>query len=104
MADEPTRDWASQVADQIETVVAMVRDRTTRPALTVVRGVVFGVIAVSGGITALVLISVVLIRALTELTNEAWIAYLITSGIFLAVGAFLMLKGASTAGKELEGT
>jgi hypothetical protein len=104
MADEPTRDWATQVADQIETVVGMVRDRTTRPALTVVRGLVFGVIAVSGVVTALVLVSVVLIRALTELTNQAWIAYLITSGIFLAVGAFLMLKGASTAGKELEGT
>jgi hypothetical protein len=104
MADEPSRDWAAQIADQIETAVGMVRDRTTRPALTIVRGLVFGVIAVSGAVTALVLISVVMIRILTELTNEAWIAFLITSGIFLAVGAFLMLKGASTAGKELEGT
>jgi len=49
-----------------------------------------------------VIVSVVLIRALTELTGEAWIAYLITSGIFLAVGAFLMLKGASSAERDLE--
>ena len=104
MADQPARDWAAQITDQIETVVTTVRDKTTRPALTVVRGVVFGVIAVTGVVTALVLVSVVLIRALTELTNEAWIAYLITAGIFLAVGTFLMLKGRSTAGKELERT
>jgi Putative Actinobacterial Holin-X, holin superfamily III len=97
-------DWATQVADQIERIVGTVRDRTTRPALTVVRGLVFGVIAAVGGVTALVLISIVLIRALTELTNHAWIAYLITSGIFLAAGAFLMLKGRTAADKELEGT
>ncbi len=48
------------------------------------------------------LISIVLIRALTELTNQAWIAYLITSGIFLLAGALLMIKGTSAAGKDLE--
>jgi len=55
-----------------------------------------------GCITALVLVSVVLIRALTELTGQAWIAELITSGIFLIAGAFLMLKGASSAERDLE--
>ena len=104
MPDEPSRDWAAQITDQIERVVSTVRDRTTRPALTVVRGLEFGIIAIAGAITALVLLSVVLIRALTELTGESWIAFLITSGIFLAVGAFLMLKGASSATRDLEGT
>jgi Putative Actinobacterial Holin-X, holin superfamily III len=104
MPVEPTRDWAAQIADQIDRVVSTVRDRTTRPALTVVRGLVFGIIALAGAITALVLLSVVLIRALTELTGESWIAFLITAGIFLALGAFLMLKGASTATRDLEGT
>ena len=103
MPDEPTRDWATQITDQIERVVSTIRDRTTRPALTVVRGLVFGVIAVSGAITALVLLSIVLIRVLTELTGQAWIAFLITSGIFLVIGAFLMLKGASSAERDLEG-
>ena len=78
MPDEPTRDWATQLTDQIERVVATVRDRTTRPVLTVVRGLVFGIIAAAGGITALVLVSILLIRALTELTGQAWIADLIT--------------------------
>jgi uncharacterized BrkB/YihY/UPF0761 family membrane protein len=104
MADQPAPDWAAQLADRIESVVSMVRDRTTRPALTVVRGLVFGVIALAGVVTALVLVSIVLIRTLTELTNEAWIAYFITSGIFLTVGAFLMFRGASSAEKDLEGT
>ena len=102
MPDEPTRDWATQLTDQIERVVGTVRDRTTRPVLTVVRGLVFGIIAAASGITALVLVSVVLIRALTELTGQAWIAELITSGIFLIAGAFLMLKGASSAERDLE--
>jgi hypothetical protein len=104
MPDEPTRDWATQLTDQIERVVSTVRDRTTRPAITVVRGLVFGVIALAGAVTALVLVSVVIIRALTELTGESWIAFLITAGIFLALGAFLMLKGASSASRELERT
>jgi hypothetical protein len=104
MPDEPTRDWAAQLTDQIERVVSTVRDRTTRPAITVVRGLVFGVIALGGAITALVLISVVLIRVLTELTGESWIAFLITAGIFLAVGAFFMLKGATSASRDLERT
>ena len=102
MPDEPTRDWATQLTDQIERVVATVRDRTTRPVLTVVRGLVFGIIAAAGGITALVLVSVLFIRALTELTGQAWIAELITSGIVLIAGAFLMLKGASSAERDLE--
>ncbi len=104
MPVEPTRDWAAEITDQIDRVVSTVRDRTTRPALTVVRGLVFGIIALAGAITALVLLSVVLIRALTELTGESWIAFLITAGIFLALGAFLMLKGASSATRDLEGT
>ena len=78
--------------------------RQTRPAITVVRGLVFGVIALAGAVTALVLISVMIIRALTELTGESWIAFLITSGIFLAIGAFLMVKGASSASRDLERT
>ena len=104
MPDEPTRDWAAQITDQIERVVSTVRDRTTRPAITVVRGLVFGVIAVTGAVTALVLLSIVLIRVLTELTGQAWIAFLITAGIFLLIGAFLMYKGRSSAERELEST
>ena len=104
MPEEPTRDWAAQITDQIERVVSTVRDRTTRPALTVVRGLVYGVIAAVGAVTALVLLSIVLIRVLTELTGEAWIAFLITAGIFLVIGVFLMRKAATSAERNLEST
>jgi putative superfamily III holin-X len=104
MPDEPARDWAAQIADQIERVVGLLRDRTTRPALTVVRGVVFGVIALAGAVTALVLVSIILIRVLTEVTNQAWIAFLVTSAIFLIAGWLLMVKARSTAGRDLERT
>ena len=104
MPEEPTRDWAAQITDQIERVVSTVRDRTTRPALTVVRGLVYGVIAAAGAVTALVLLSIVLIRVLTELTGEAWIAFLITAGIFLVIGVFLMRKAATSAERNLEST
>jgi len=102
MPDQP--DWASQVADQIERVVGILRDRTTRPALTIARSIVYGIIAGAGGITALILVSIVLIRFLTELTNHAWIAFLITSGIFLSLGAFFMYNGAAAAGQDLGDT
>jgi hypothetical protein len=62
-------DWVSQIADQIERVVGILRDRTTRSALTVVRGIVYGIIARSGGMTALILLSIVIIRLLTEITR-----------------------------------
>jgi hypothetical protein len=99
---EPNGDWASQIAGQIERVVGLLRDRTTRPALTVARSLVFGIIAVAGAITALVLLSIVLIRLLTEITNEAWIAFLITSAVFLVLGAVLMRMGTNAARSALD--
>ena len=56
MPDEPSRDWAAQITDQIDRVVSTVHDRTTRPALTVVRGLVFGLIMAILGVTTLVLV------------------------------------------------
>jgi hypothetical protein len=87
----PQGDWASQVADTIERVVGLVRDRTTQPVITITRAVVFGLLAAILGVTILVLVSILMIRVLSYLPGGVWVAYLITGVIFLAVGIIAMV-------------
>jgi hypothetical protein len=88
----PGGDWAATVADTIENYVGLVRDRTTKPALVVTRAVVFGVMLAILGVAAVVLLWIAWITAITALVGEVWITDLITGGIFVLVGAFLMAK------------
>jgi hypothetical protein len=87
----PGGDWAATVADTIENYVGLVRDRTTT-ALLVTRAVVFGVMLVILGIAAIVLLWIAWITLITALVGEVWITDLITGGIFVLAGAFLMAK------------
>ena len=51
---KPARDdWPAQAADTIVRVVGQVRDRTTGPAITAARAVVFGLLAAILGTVAL---------------------------------------------------
>ena len=56
----PDRDWPAQAADTIERVVGQVRDKTTGPALTAARAVVYGAF---GGIIAIACVVVLIIAA-----------------------------------------
>jgi hypothetical protein len=87
------RDWAATLTDRIVTTIEGVRDRTTRPAIVAVRGIVFGVVAAFGAITLVVLFIITLVRALNNfIPGDVWIVYLILAGIFLIAGLFLMAK------------
>jgi hypothetical protein len=90
-APTPDGDWATRTADSIERVVLAVRDRTTRPLLLAGRAVVFGLLAGILGITAIVLLSILIVRALTALTGKAWLAELILGAVFCAGGIVLLL-------------
>ena len=85
-------DWATQVTNTIDQYVGLVRDRTTKPAIVIARGLVFGVMLAILGITAVVLTWIALTTGLTALTGKAWITDAILGGIFVIVGAFLMSK------------
>lgn len=57
-------EWPAQAADTIVRVVGSVRDKTTGPAITASRGAVYGLLAAILATTALVLASVLVVRAL----------------------------------------
>ena len=91
--------WAKKTVDAIDRWVDFVSDKTTRPVANLVRGVVFGLIAVVAAITVTVLIFIGLTRGLNELLdvwlnreNAVWISYFILSILFASAGALLMRK------------
>ena len=95
----PADDWAAQAADAIERAVGTVRERTTGPAITVARAVVYGTFAVILGLTALVLGTVGAVRLVDNYLPSAvfgdehmWAAYLIIGLAFVVAGAVLWLR------------
>ena len=92
----PEDDWPAQAADTIERVVGTVRDKTTGPALTLARAVVYGTFAVLVGLACLVLLIVAAVRALDVALPDAvfgedhiWAVYLILGLVFVVAGAVL---------------
>lgn len=82
-------DWAIQTADTIDRIVESVRSNTSDKLVSVTRGVVFGLLAAILATTALVLVSVVLVRILVILLGSAWAAYLVLGGLFTLFGLLL---------------
>jgi hypothetical protein len=96
--------WANDVTDQITTLVGNVRDKTTHNAIKVVRGVVFGLLALILGLVLVVLLLIVVTRGLQSFLDifMAWdkavyLSYFIVGGILALLGAFLMTKRHVTA-------
>lgn len=85
-------DWPTQLTDTIVGVVGKVRDRTTVPLETAARAVVYGTIAATVGLVAMVMITVVGVRLLEVYlpVGGVWLPYLIVGGLFTVVGAFLL--------------
>ena len=89
-------DWSVQAADTIERVVVSIRDKTSVPLTTVARGLVFGLLAAVMGLTALVFVTIALVRGLdVVLPDDVWLAYLVIGGIFTLAGVFLLRKATS---------
>jgi hypothetical protein len=92
-------DWAAHAADTIERAVVNVRDRTTGPAVTVARAVVYGTFAVLVGLTALVLATIGSVRLIDNYLPDAvfgeehmWAAYLIIGLVFVIAGVVLWAR------------
>lgn len=95
--------WATEVTEQITTVVGNVRDKTTDNAVKVVRGVVFGMIGLFLALTAVVLLLIISTRALQSLLDiwvswdkAVWISYFVVGGI-LTVGGLLLMSRRQSA-------
>jgi hypothetical protein len=98
-ADERTDDWPAQAADAIERLVGTVRDKTTGPAITVVRGIVYGTLALLVGTMVAVLLAVAAVRLLDAYLPSAvfgdehvWAAHGIVGLLFAIVGMLLWSK------------
>jgi hypothetical protein len=96
---QPSGDWAAQAADTIERAVGNVRDRTTGPAITVARAVVYGTFAVLVGMAALVLATIGAVRLIDNYLPSAvfgedhmWATYLITGLVFVIAGVVLWVR------------
>jgi hypothetical protein len=92
-------DWTVQVADTIESVVGSVRDKTAIPLETVARALVYGIVLGTMGLTALILVTAILIRVLSYVL-EVWAAYAIIGGLFTLGGMLLWRKRRPSSGPD----
>lgn len=91
--------WAPDLADTIERVVGNVREKTTNNIVFVARAVVFGLLGLFLGLTALTLLLIALTRGIQALLDLAvswpvavYLSYFIVGGILCLAGVFLMRK------------
>jgi hypothetical protein len=97
-----TPDWTVQVADRVESAVTGFRDKTTVPLAKAARGLVYGMIAGTLGIVAIVLVAILAVRALSYLPfhspapdthgRAVWAAEAIVGGIFTLPGLFFLRR------------
>lgn len=91
-------DWPSEAADLIVRVVGQVRDKTTGPAITAARGVVYGLLAALLGGTAAIFVAIAAVRALDEGieelagSRETWAAHAVVGLLFTVIGLVLWSK------------
>jgi hypothetical protein len=83
-------DWPAQAATGIEQLVTTVRDRTTVPALTAARAVVYALVGGPLLIAAFIMLTIGLVRLVNNyLPGDVWAAYLLVGGIFVLIGLVL---------------
>lgn len=86
-------DWPAQATAQIVKVVDTVRSKTTEPAITVARAVVYGLLAALLASAAAVLTSIMLIRFVDVwVPGDVYWAYLIVGGVFFLIGLVCWLR------------
>jgi hypothetical protein len=81
-------DWPTKATDAVETLVALLRDKTVRPATLVARALIFGIIIFAAAVTTLTLLSITLIRLLTvyAFDGRVWLSDLVVGLLFVAGG------------------
>ncbi len=91
----PGSDWPADVASRIDSLVGTVRDKTTVPAMTVARALVYGLVIGVLGAAVGILLVIALVRLLDvylpfhPLGRRVWVVDAAASAIFLGLGAFM---------------
>ena len=91
--------WASEVTDQITSLVGTVRDKTTNNAIVAARAVVFGLLGLILGLVLVTLLLVLLTRLIQAILSNwidwetaVYVSYFIIGGLLTLGGTFLMTK------------
>ncbi len=91
--------WASEVTDQITSLVGTVRDKTTNNAIIAVRAIVFGLLGLILGLVLVTLLLIVLTRVIQAILSNwidwdtaVYVSYFIVGGLLTVTGAFFMTK------------
>jgi hypothetical protein len=82
-------DWPDRLADLIDDVVGLVRDRAVRPLMLLARIVVFAAVLFALGATATALIAIGLVRLLNAeaFDGRVWAAEALVGAVLVALGA-----------------
>ena len=95
------RDWTTQATEAVESIVLSVKEKTTVPATTAARGIVYGLVIAALGITAAVCIAIASVRFLTVYLpvgrvnghhHRVWAADLLVGLLFTLAGLFCWSK------------
>ncbi|MFT6290067.1 MAG: hypothetical protein ACJAR2_000653 [Ilumatobacter sp.] len=101
MAGNPLTDpnWAADTTDQVVKLVDNVKAKTTKPAVMVARGLVFGLLAFILGMFAFVLFLVLITRGMQALLDiwlpherSVYVSYFAIGGVFTLAGLMLFKK------------
>ena len=93
MSDDTTTtdDWITALTAKLEQGVGLVRDTATNRVITVMRTVVFGLMAAIIALFALTLLAIMAVRLVVVATgHRVWIAHGITGLVFLIAGVVLL--------------
>lgn len=88
-------EWPAQAADTIVDTIGKVRDRTTKPAIVAVRGLVYGLLAGIIGVVAFVLLLILIVRLWANyVPGHVWVIYAIF-GVVFSAGGFVLFRKAN---------
>lgn len=91
-------DWATEIADRVIDGVDKLKTRTTRPVVTVLRAVVYGVILFAAVAAAAVFAVIGVVRIwdayfpVAPLGRRVWLGYVAVGGLLFLVGGFLLSR------------
>jgi hypothetical protein len=94
-------DWPARAADLVDTLVALLRDKTVRPLALVARVVVFGILVFAAALVTVVFVSIALIRLLTvyAFDGRVWAADLLVGAVFVLIGVVAWTQRTTRASK-----
>jgi len=93
LSETTSTDWGTQLTDSFVGLVDNVKAKTTGPAITIIRALVFGFLVVAIGAVALILLVAGTVRLVNSyLPGDVWATYLLVGTIFCVGGLILWSK------------